>query len=145
MAGMIGLGILVAHLLADYVLQNDWMAREKTKGWFAAAIHGYVHLVVYSALFVVLGLDASFLNVMVALILIGGTHAIIDRYRLAKHLIWAVNQLAPRASRYPWAEARDNGGYAASKPAWMSTWLMIIVDNTMHLTINGLVVGVLIL
>ena len=142
---MIGLGIIVAHLLADYVLQNDWMAREKTKRWTPAVVHGYVHLLVYAALFVILDVDASFLSVMTALLVIGGTHTLIDRYRLAKHVIWAVNQVAPRGERYPWSQARENGGYAAGKPAWMSTWLMIIVDNTMHLTINALVIGLVIL
>jgi hypothetical protein len=36
---------LVAHLVADWILQNDWMARNKTDlrhpaGWVHAGIHG---------------------------------------------------------------------------------------------------------
>ena len=27
-------------------------------------------------------------------------------------------------------------GYPNSSPAWLTVWLMIIADNTLHLTIN---------
>lgn len=36
--------LLVAHLLADWLLQNDWMARNKTDLWHPAAwTHGGIH------------------------------------------------------------------------------------------------------
>ena len=28
-------------------------------------------------------------------------------------------------------------GYAADKPPWLTVWLLIIADNTMHVLING--------
>lgn len=31
MSGATALGILLAHLISDYVLQSDWMATEKTR------------------------------------------------------------------------------------------------------------------
>jgi hypothetical protein len=35
---------LIAHLVADWILQNDWMARNKTKLWHPAAwSHAAVH------------------------------------------------------------------------------------------------------
>ena len=71
-----------------------------------------------------------------ALLVIGVTHVIIDHYRLAKHLIWAINQTCPKDYRYSWAEAKNNAGYSASKPVWLSTWLMFIIDNTCHVLIN---------
>lgn len=141
---MIGLGIILAHLIADYVLQNDWMAREKTRRLEVAFAHGGVHALVYAIVLVALGVPDSH-GLFLAVLIIGGTHAVIDRFRLAKHVVWALNQLAPRADRYPWREARENGGYAADKPAWMSTWLMIIVDNTLHLTINTAAIVLLVL
>jgi hypothetical protein len=27
-------GVLLAHLVGDYLLQSDWMAAEKTKRWW---------------------------------------------------------------------------------------------------------------
>ena len=37
---------LVAHLVADWILQNDWMARNKTNLWHPAAwTHSSIHAV----------------------------------------------------------------------------------------------------
>lgn len=139
---MIILGILIAHLFGDYVLQNDWIAAEKTKQWSVAVLHGVLYALAYVLMFLIVGVHRS-LPVLLVLLVIGGTHIVIDRLRLAKQLIWALNQLAPPQYRYSWRDAKKNAGYSSSKPAWMSTWLMIIVDNTVHLTINGLAIAVL--
>lgn len=141
---MIGIGIILAHLIADYVLQNDWIAQEKTRSRGVALLHGAIHAAVYAVMLVMLVPDLGPLALL-ALAIIGVTHAVIDHYRLAKHLIWVLNQLAPKVDRYSWPEAREHGGYSADKPAWMSTWLMIIVDNTLHLTINTAAIALLVL
>lgn len=124
---MLGLQIVLAHLVGDYLLQNDYLANEKTKRWKPAVIHGVLYTVPF----------AFITQSWAALLVICVTHIVIDRLRLAKHFIWAVNQIAPKGFRYSWTEARDNAGYTAAKPAWMSVWLMIIVDNTIHLLINS--------
>ncbi|WP_066038670.1 DUF3307 domain-containing protein [Herbiconiux solani] len=124
---MTAIGIVLAHLLGDYVFQNNWMANTKTSRWLPAVIHGSVYTAMYAVI-----LQPS----VVALLVIGSTHVVIDRFRLVKQLIWVLNQVAPKSFRYSWAEAKANGGYAASTPVWLSTWLMIIVDNTVHLVIN---------
>lgn len=142
---MIGLGIILAHLIADYVLQNDWMAREKVSRWSAALLHGWVHALVHSVMIVLLIPHSELIPAVFVCVIIGGSHAVIDRFRLAKQLIWVVNQAVPRAERYSWREAKGNAGYSAAKPPWMSTWLMIIVDNTLHLTINTLTIGLVLL
>lgn len=126
---MIGLYILLAHLVGDYVLQTDWMAQEKTKRWTPAILHGIVYTLPY--LFIT--------QSWAALLVIAGTHIIIDRFRLAKHIGWFKNQFAPKSHRPEWAGGKYNG-YSQATPVWMSTWLMIITDNTMHLIINILAV-----
>ena len=119
--------ILLAHLVGDYLLQNDEMATKKTTSWAWALLHGAV----YTLPFMLITLNPW------ALLIIGGTHAIIDRYRLAKHFIWAYNNFTTtKAFHYEWSEAKANGGYPASKPVWMSTWLMIVIDNSLHLLLN---------
>jgi hypothetical protein len=123
---MTALGILLAHLVGDYLLQTHWMATKKVERWLPAIAHGLTYTVPY--LFVT--------QSPAALVTIAGTHIVIDRYRLAKHLMWFKNQFAPRAHRPTWAEAQGNAGYPANTPAWMATWLMIIADNTVHLLIN---------
>lgn len=112
----------LAHLAGDYVVQTDWMAAEKLHRWDAALIHGTT----YAACFLPITRNWK------ALAVIGGTHAVIDRYRLAKHVCWAKNQIAPKAFR----PAHTATGYSADKPDWLSVWLLIIADNTMHLAVN---------
>jgi hypothetical protein len=123
---LLGFWIVVAHLLGDYVIQTDWMANEKTRRWWPAIVHAITYTVPYMLI----------TQSPLALLAIAGTHAVIDRYRLAKHLCWAKNQLAPKSYRNAWDECRATG-YPPDRPAWMSVWLMIIADNTVHLLINA--------
>lgn len=120
--------ILIAHAIGDYVLQSHWMATEKTKRWWPAIVHGVVYTLPF--LFITQSLAA--------LAVIAGTHVIIDHYRLARHLSWLKNLLAPRP-RPTWDDSRATG-YPSSTPPWLAVWLMIIVDNTLHILINVLAV-----
>lgn len=127
---MTALGIILAHLFGDYVLQSDWMASEKTKRWWPAVVHG----VTYTLPFLLVTRSPW------ALLVIGGTHIVIDRYRLARHACWAKNLLAPRGFNPPWRECTATG-YPPDKPAWMAVWLMIIADNAIHVAINAGAIG----
>lgn len=133
---------LILHLWGDYLTQSDWMAQNKTKHWFPALCHA----VVYSLPFLLIGS-------LEAVGIIFATHYLIDRFRLARYLVWAKNFLAPRWIRYaelapgngvvfdkpvrnyPWKYC-GKMGYLDSSVAWLSVWLMILGDNTLHLTIN---------
>ena len=118
---------LLAHLTGDYVIQNNWEATEKVNHHLPALSHAAK----YTACFVPLTRNPK------ALAIIGGTHFILDRYRLAKQISWAKNQVGvPKNHRYSWEEGKANAGYAKETPPWLSTWLMIIADNTIHMSIN---------
>jgi hypothetical protein len=136
---------LILHLWGDYLTQSDWMAQNKTKRWIPALVHATV----YSLPFFLIG---SWQAVLVIFL----THAYIDRYRMARYICWAKNFISPRWIRasghhhtcrcwecekwirnYPWTECTSTG-YHKDSPAWLSTWLLIIADNTLHLTINFL-------
>jgi len=104
-------GILLAHLVGDYLIQSHWMTVEKTKRWWPAIVHATT----YGLPFLLITQSPAAMAVIV------GTHAVIDRYRLARHVVWAKNQLAP----------------AGHRPAWLAVWLLIIADNTLHLLINA--------
>lgn len=127
---MIALWIILAHLAGDYLLQTDWMAQEKVRRWWPAIVHGVVYTLPY----------ALITQSPWALLVIGGTHIVIDRFRLAKHITWAKNQIAPKTYRYSWVEAKANAGFSKDTPVWLATWLMIIVDNGIHLAINALAI-----
>lgn len=123
---MIALGILLAHLAGDYVVQSHWMACEKTKRWWPAIAHGITYTLPY-----LLVTRSPW-----ALLVIAGTHIVIDRYRLARHVVWVKNLLAPRGPyRRPWAECTATG-YPPDAPPWLAVWLMIAADNTIHLLLN---------
>lgn len=40
---MTGLGIILAHLIGDYLIQSHWMATEKTKRWWPAIAHAVTY------------------------------------------------------------------------------------------------------
>jgi hypothetical protein len=118
---------LILHLIGDYLTQSDWMAHNKTKAWWPA----YCHAMVYSAPFWLLtGLSERGLW---AWLVIFSTHLFIDRFRLARYLVWAKNWLGP--GNLPWKDCSATG-YRPDAPAWLAVWLMIIADNTLHLAIN---------
>lgn len=120
------IGLLLAHLVGDYLLQSHWMATEKTKRWWPAIAHA----VTYGLPFLLVTQSPA------ALAIIVGTHAVIDRYRIARHVVWFKNLAAPKAHRHSWAECSATG-YPQDTPPWMAVWLMIIADNTIHLAINA--------
>ena len=72
---------LILHLFGDYITQTDWMATRKTKRTAVAVLHAAV----YTLPFILL--EPS----MVALSVIFATHAAIDRYRVARFVVFAKN------------------------------------------------------
>jgi hypothetical protein len=116
---------LILHLIGDYVTQSDWMANEKTKSSIVAGAHAAV----YSLPFVLLSPSPD------AFAVIFGTHVLIDRFRLARFVVYAKNFIGPYRYWYQWAECSATG-YHKDRPAWLAVWLMIAADNTLHLAIN---------
>lgn len=126
---------LVAHAVGDYLLQSDWMATEKVRQSFAAAAHAFV----YSLPFWLLTHSAPAVAVIIA------THFVIDRWRLARYVCWAKNQIgSPRFWRGSLYDARESWracsatGYAPDRPVWLAVWLLIIADNTLHVLCNAI-------
>lgn len=116
---------LIAHAFGDYVLQSDWMALKKRKSFGIALFHALVYGLPF------LLLQPSLLGWLT----IVGTHAVIDRFALAKYICFAKNHIAPPDFWPVWSKTNATG-YSEDKPTWMSTWLFIIADNTLHLAIN---------
>jgi len=126
---------LILHLIGDYVTQSDWMAQNKTK----QSLPAFCHAVVYSLPFLLIGSCAAWVVIM-------STHFLIDRFRLARYVVYGKNFLAPKfwcksgeaittLWWRPWAECSATG-YHDTAPAWLAVWLMIAADNTLHLAIN---------
>lgn len=125
---------LLIHLVGDYITQSDWMATQKRSRFVPAAAHALV----YSAGFLFLRPSIA------AWLLILVSHFFIDRYGLARYLVWAKNFIAPiywlrlkLTDQQSWAECTATG-YPPERPAWLAVWLLIIADNVCHLICNGL-------
>lgn len=122
---MIG-AVLLAHGVGDYLIQSHWMANAKTQrgwaGWLPAILHGLT----YTLPFIVITQSPA------ALLVIAVTHMAIDHYRLAKWVVWARNQLAPKAWRTP----KSATGGPIDGPDWLHIWLLFIADNILHVLIN---------
>lgn len=108
---------ILAHLIGDYLLQSHWMAENKVKAWWPALVHALL----YSALFALLAPSVC------SWLVIFSTHLLIDRYRLARYVVWAKNLLAPwrRTFVYDWSDRRgpleydrryDSADRAAGRP-----------------------------
>lgn len=134
------------HVLGDYVTQSHWMAVNKTSRMSVALLHATVYSLPFALM-----LRPSWRAYLVICL----THAAIDRYRLAKYVIFFKNAVLepwtydPRLS---WAGSveyvdgapavRQEGcratGFPADTPPYLSCWLSVIVDNWMHVTVNAL-------
>lgn len=120
---------LVAHAVGDYILQSHWMATQKTKNSFAAAVHAFA----YTLPFLLITLSPA------ALAIICGTHFLVDRFRLARFVVWLKNG--------PIRWSKEEGefcmkhltatGYQDDVPAWLAVWLLIAADNIIHVIINA--------
>ena len=118
---------LIAHLVGDYLLQSHWMATCKLTRWWPAIVHGLC----YTLPFLLITQSPA------ALLVIGGTHIVLDRYRAARYVIWLKNLLAPAGQRLAWREVDQATGFSRGTPAGLALALLIVIDNTMHVLINA--------
>ena len=114
---------LILHGIGDYITQTDWMANEKTKRTWAA----FVHATIYSLPFLLLTQSP------LAIFVIWFTHLLIDRFRLARYVVFAKNWITNMS--LTWEDCKATG-YPSTTPPWLSVWLLIIADNVMHVSIN---------
>jgi hypothetical protein len=111
---------LLAHLVGDYIVQSDYLAKVKVRRTREGVLAAAVHAGLYTACFVPLTRSPW------RLALIGVTHGLLDHYR---PLPWVIATkdwlLAPR-------------DYEVVPPQDVPFWLHIVVDNSVHLLINEL-------
>lgn len=120
---------VLAHAVGDYILQSHWMATEKTKRSLAAGVHA----VTYTLPFLFLTQSPA------ALAFICGTHFLIDRFRLARWVVWVKNgYVFERFNDMAAPITPTATGYRDDVPPWLSVWLLIIADNILHVVLNGI-------
>lgn len=118
---------IVAHVVGDFILQSDWMAREK----FRSSLACLVHVITYTLPFLLIT------QVPETLLVIAGTHFLIDRWRLPRFLIWSKN--FPFPGRRPFSECHRTG-FPPDMPEDLARQLYIIIDGICHILINGVAI-----
>jgi len=135
---------LLCHFLGDFWLQSDWCALNKSKkSW-----NCFVHVLIYTACFLVLTTSWK------ALLFIGGTHFILDRWHIIlRRMIWWKNHFP--TGKYPPFRLCDSTGYYDDSPYnsaslnkhvierygqprhfFITIWIYIVLDNVLHLICN---------
>lgn len=108
------------HLIGDYIIQNDWMAtNKKNKNW-EGLLACLTHCLTYSLPFI-------FISNWSAVLMIFGSHYIIDRYHLIEWFIALKNGGDPKVKL----------GFSPDRPLVLTLWLYIITDNVFHLIGNA--------
>ena len=120
---------LLLHLIGDYITQTDWMATEKSRNTLAA----FVHSIVYALPFLLVGSEQ-------AMVAIFAMHFLVDRFGLARFVAFAKNKITQPSLQ--WSDCHPTG-YPPDMPGWLSASLLIVVDNTIHLSTNYLVLRML--
>lgn len=108
--------LLIAHLLGDWLFQNEWQALNKERDWRAMAAHVAVyHLFALAALWSWAGFADPRVYVAVAALVL--THALIDRRRPVVRLMRALRIVVDREP---------------------DRWLVMAVDQSLHVVLLGL-------
>ena len=121
---------MFAHLVADFVLQNDWIAMNKAtggrEGWRALGVHGF-----HVGLCLVPAVLAFGLPGLVYLVVVVVTHMIVDRWKVqatrraeadGAGRRRARGSSAPARRRRPgWARRGRRGRGSCSSPTRCST------------------------
>lgn len=118
---------LICHLLGDYILQTDKQAVNKATSTKYALLHAFT----YTLPFILIT------HSIAALAVICLTHALIDRFRMAKYVVMVKNGIDDLPGLLK-GKFNTPTGFREEAPVWLATWLFIIADNTMHLAINYL-------
>src|SRR5665213_101761 len=83
---MISLLLLAAHMLGDYITQNDWMAKYKLTNWRVRAVHVSVYCLGFVPVLFCTSLPHRQYLLFLAILWI--THFIIDSRRWASGKGW---------------------------------------------------------
>ena len=115
--------LLVGHLVGDFLLQTDGMARYKAQSWPWMLRHVGTYLAVMAVLvgIYVLNHPVPLWVVGAVLLFIGGTHIILDRRTFT---LWWMRRIGISADL---------------------TWLSIVVDQTFHLLVLVVVAQALVM
>ena len=104
-------GLLIAHVLGDWIFQTEWQAENKARQWLPLLVHVLIyHAIVLAVLLFGFGLRS--VSVLVAVVVLAVIHVILDRRSFT---IWLMRSLRITVNREP------------------ERWLLLAVDQSLHL------------
>lgn len=89
------MNLIVGHMIGDYLLQNTWMALNKTKNSLICVVHCFLYTL--SIAVICQWFDWRLLVIFI-------THFVMDRFRLAKY--W--RKVYSHDEDFPWIITADN-------------------------------------
>lgn len=130
--------LILAHFFGDFLLQSHFMAERKLKEFWVCVFHVTVYTIPF---YFMVSANWKFLCV------IASTHLIIDYFKVAEKVSWLKNvSLNPNLWREAFFVGREEVlryhynnckyGYPQHVPEHLSLWLMIIVDQILHILTN---------
>lgn len=105
---------IIGHLVADYLLQNDWMALNKKKDSFPCLVHCLIWTLCVSA-FAGWYTTHDGWNIVLARFILLVSHFIQDRTQIVRFWMTRINR-QPKFVEPP-----------------MAPWSIIVVDNVWHI------------
>jgi len=113
---------IIAHIIGDYFLQNDYLATRKNKNSWVCLFHSLFYILPFVLFFS----EKSYL----VFFIIAFSHFIIDRFSLAKYLNRWKNL-------YRKSEACPYTGMGKDRIEGVNWFVYIVMDNTLHVVINA--------
>ena len=112
--------LLLGHLAGDYLLQNDWMAKNKADndlmGWLAA----FIHCIIYTLAVCLFMWNFQ----LIWMVVVFSSHFFIDKFAFGK---WYLKHIKGM-------ELDDyRGQYYGELHAGFTAVIYTVTDNTMHL------------
>ena len=108
--------LLLAHIVGDWLLQTEWQANNKIHKWQALLSHVIVyHLVILAVLIAWFGFRNTTVYITVAVLAV--THAVLD---LRRPVEWIMKMLRHSVTNQS------------------ERWLVIVIDQSIHIILIGL-------
>ena len=124
--------LVFAHLFADFVLQNDWIALNKgtggRTGWSALSVHGFHVGLCLAPTVLAFGLPALVYVVMVVV-----THMLVDRWKVQATRRAERSALEAARKRYPGPGGAPASGLGSAWTPWPG--MLFLADQALHLLI----------
>jgi hypothetical protein len=124
--------LVFAHLVADFVLQNDWIALNKgtggRTGWLALGTHGFHVALCLAPTVLAFGWLAL---VYVAIVVV--THMLVDRWKVQATRRAERSALEAARQRYPGPGGAPASGLGSAWTPWPG--MLFIADQALHLLI----------